>query len=955
MKREKLQLGVNHFDFFSIDLGEELSAFNGGLLRDQSTFVADCINAILKLYERSISDPKSRPTSVILLGHSMGGVVARSVFAATTYKPGTVRTILTLNSPHTSAPLLFHRGVHTFYSRVNDMWRTHCDDQYELQQTALVSIAGGLRDTQVHASLSNLDSIIPCKNHISAITTSIPDVWISMDHTSCMWCHQLTTVISSALAGLLDPNTRQAHESISIRLANLRHYFESTAPAALQLESPTPLSSPTIVLLEPVVDGSDTHDSSHNKASRDTLSSTSNDTTNVADGTQNDGEEDSAANQQPLPGSKPSWVAALPIETKKTMARVSGWHKLANFHVKWDLFQYTQLSKFQFLTTVPLDDLDVFLCDPSGVECLDLLKTAAPIPYSIKQTGPQTWQTLKAHVMVTNLKDYSLGGYRYLVVSSVHKSSQSSPNSGIYKGEYGPEIFLLAQLTDPLDIIAMNANLFADSEYHLGPNLVSHMSLLDANKYLLYHAKVERNECSTHPIFTPLILQYSPALREERYEQNHIALRFHEQFLSYNYRRTVHDATLESKNRVPMVSQEALHVFVFSDPICSYSLVLKPDWAASIDVVFRNFGVLIIGGFATLAVMVAALQQRHAEENPGKERKRVISVLAYILTSPWILLLLVLYSIPVKFADFFDSLNSPWLRNHSFSNMARPWPAPLVALILIVTSIVALTAWSVSAAVIFFATHTFPGLVKRAYQHILTHGHTTDTSPRSSSGSPVPNNGNNRANNNNSNNGTSVAHTTQHRRNTSTEVVYGYWPGAWCISQPKTALSIFILLTLVAVLLHSSITVIIALIILATPLSNDFLVSPQTESSMTHYRHAIFVLYSPALVLLIPDLLVWINNMHFEYRVFDSYERFAIFMTLHILLIKFTSPNVVLQRSALKVHWVLLLIVVFMTLYCLFPAYRATDALFFCAVSFCFDHLFKIFVTPPQERFIKAQ
>jgi hypothetical protein len=901
-------------------------------------------------------DPKMRPTSVILLGHSMGGVVARSIFAAPNYAHGTVRTILTLNSPHISAPLLFHRGVYSFYSRVNDMWRLHCDDHYELQQTAVVSIAGGLRDTQVHASLSNLDSIIPCKNHISAISTSIPDVWISMDHTSCMWCHQLTSVISAALAGLLDPATGQAHESLSHRIDNLKRYFESTVPAALHLDSPTPLATPKKVLLEPTTE-SFLATSDEAIAESSSIPSTSSDTSSTKDldhgitisqhhhqQQQQQTVSDDAAN-----AGKISWVAAIPIETKKTTVRVSGWHKLANFQVKWDLFQHTQLSNLQILTTVPLDDLNVLLCDPSGRECLDLTQTAAPIPYSIRQTGPHGWQTLKAHVIVTHLKDYSLAGYRFVVVSSMHKAAQPTHNHGVYKGEYGPEIFMVAQLTDPLEIITMNGNWISDAEYSLGQHLVSHMSLLDANKYLLYHAKVVRNECNTHPLFTPLILEYSPALREERYEQNNIALRFHEQFLSYNYRRTVSESVSVSKQRVPMSSQEGLHVFIFADPVCSHSLVLTPDWAASVDVVLRNFGVLIIGGFAVLAVMVTSLQIQHAESNPNKSRKRVFSIVAYILTSPWIVVLVALYSMPVRFPDFFESLASPWLRNHSFAMMSRPWPAPLIVLILIVASLVALAGWSTAVMILFYVTHYLPDLVRRALRHVWTksgsgsNGAPFSVNPPSLSSSfstnppnPTP---------------SIVSH---HRRNPSIELPPGTWPGAWCISKPGTAIVLFLFLTLSAFFLHSAFVVMFCLLLLALPLNNEFPMNPQAEESMFHFRHAVFVLYSPSLILLIPDMLVWINNMHFEYQILDSYERFAILLAVHVVLIRFTSPNVILQRSSLRLHWLLNIIVVFMALYCLFPVYRTADALFFAAVCFVFDHVFKIFSTSPQDRFLKA-
>ena len=82
-------------DFFFLDFAEEFSALSGKLLRSQAEFAAVCIGLILEMYReqgRSIE-------SVVLVGHSMGGVVARSVFIAEGFVPGSVKSILTLASP----------------------------------------------------------------------------------------------------------------------------------------------------------------------------------------------------------------------------------------------------------------------------------------------------------------------------------------------------------------------------------------------------------------------------------------------------------------------------------------------------------------------------------------------------------------------------------------------------------------------------------------------------------------------------------------------------------------------------------------------------------------------------------------------------------------------------------------------------------------------------------------
>ena len=70
-----------HFDYFAVDFGEELSAVYGGVLDDQSSFTALAVSKILTLYADSKSSRGAPPSSVVLIGHSIGGVVAKAVFS----------------------------------------------------------------------------------------------------------------------------------------------------------------------------------------------------------------------------------------------------------------------------------------------------------------------------------------------------------------------------------------------------------------------------------------------------------------------------------------------------------------------------------------------------------------------------------------------------------------------------------------------------------------------------------------------------------------------------------------------------------------------------------------------------------------------------------------------------------------------------------------------------------
>lgn len=88
----RLNASYNAFDFFALHFHEELSAFSGQLLFDQAEYVNECIRCalpwlavfmkftgisyVLGLYERKKASLSSVPKKVILLGHSMGGVVS---------------------------------------------------------------------------------------------------------------------------------------------------------------------------------------------------------------------------------------------------------------------------------------------------------------------------------------------------------------------------------------------------------------------------------------------------------------------------------------------------------------------------------------------------------------------------------------------------------------------------------------------------------------------------------------------------------------------------------------------------------------------------------------------------------------------------------------------------------------------------------------------------------------
>ena len=157
-----------HFDYFAVDFVEEYSALHGGTLEAQADFVRRSIEAILGLYE-------GRQKSVILIGHSVGGLIAKALFMDETFDPKTVLTIITLATPHTMPVINTDYYIDNFYSKIDSYWNSTRPSA--LDHVLLVSIGGGINDIQVRPGLT-------WSNHadINIQTTAASGIWVSADH-----------------------------------------------------------------------------------------------------------------------------------------------------------------------------------------------------------------------------------------------------------------------------------------------------------------------------------------------------------------------------------------------------------------------------------------------------------------------------------------------------------------------------------------------------------------------------------------------------------------------------------------------------------------------------------------------------------------------------------------------------------------------------------------------------
>ncbi|TYJ15335.1 hypothetical protein E1A91_A10G177300v1 [Gossypium mustelinum] len=251
---------ANRLDWFAVDLEGEHSAMDGRILEEHTEYVVYAIHRILDQYKEShdaresdgAATTGSLPKSVILIGHSMGGFVARAATIHPRLRRSAVETILTLSSPHQSPPLALQPSLGDYYKSINQEWRKGYEVQTtrtgryvsgpKLSNVVVVSVSGGFNDYQVRSKLESLDGIVPPTHGFMISSTSMKNVWLSMEHQTILWCNQLVVQVSHTLLSLVDSRTGQPFPDTQTRLAIFTKMLHSGIPQSfnwkMQPQSP---------------------------------------------------------------------------------------------------------------------------------------------------------------------------------------------------------------------------------------------------------------------------------------------------------------------------------------------------------------------------------------------------------------------------------------------------------------------------------------------------------------------------------------------------------------------------------------------------------------------------------------------------------------------------------------------------------------------------------------------
>jgi len=232
-----------------VEFNEDLTAFHGPTMEAQIEYTSSAIRYILAQYPHN--------TTITVMGHSMGGIVATSLLQDSEH----ISAIITMSTPHTLPPARFDHRIEQIYDRTKDLLLE--------ADTPILSLCGGATDMMIPSESCILPQF-PNEETFrrTVFTSALEGAWTGVGHREMVWCHQvrwrvaramleMTTVITAVERGrVLDAWLRDGHtlpppqDVLSIGEQELIYTYERVEEGK-SLFVPTPNSKRTYLMKVP--------------------------------------------------------------------------------------------------------------------------------------------------------------------------------------------------------------------------------------------------------------------------------------------------------------------------------------------------------------------------------------------------------------------------------------------------------------------------------------------------------------------------------------------------------------------------------------------------------------------------------------------------------------------------------------------------------------------------------
>eukprot|EP01084_Bolivina_argentea_P223222 377722_1 len=200
--------------FLTFNFGEEWSSLSPSIISRQTAFVYTmlteylCFNNNLK-----ICDKNDKHINIILIGHSMGGIVTASLVNILSKKPikskkitpidrynnnilSQIKGVILISTPINKPLFIFENRFKKYYAFHKKKF-IQILKEYNI---LALSLSGGLEDFLIESHLSQLN----VTNNIDfIITDTCPSIMNTMDHQATVWCHATIETISRYIISIL--------------------------------------------------------------------------------------------------------------------------------------------------------------------------------------------------------------------------------------------------------------------------------------------------------------------------------------------------------------------------------------------------------------------------------------------------------------------------------------------------------------------------------------------------------------------------------------------------------------------------------------------------------------------------------------------------------------------------------------------------------------------------------